>query len=284
MGLATSHSHRRRCVCARVECRVRGGTRGTHETRSRQDTAASIGSHVAAIHRCMYVYRVNNTCLIAAASRRHSRRKPRTGPSRVEAMAMDKDPNTNKYVGFGRKEMGSEMLAGTVKRHDCHAFLVHGDAERWPGKEFETTGGDAASAMHEALSVASGSYKSGVFQFAQGSSAVGTVKLNLSEEGERSHPGDAPGDVLMFPQMRRHRLGRLDASTASACAAFVRDRVVDGDGGGAGEAMAGAHVFVCTHGTRDARCGVCGPALVDAFRDAVKARGMEDVVAVRGCR
>jgi|AntAceMinimDraft_1070359.scaffolds.fasta_scaffold96277_1 hypothetical protein len=28
-------------------------------------------------------------------------------------MAMDKDANTNKYVGFNRKEMGGEMLAGT---------------------------------------------------------------------------------------------------------------------------------------------------------------------------
>jgi hypothetical protein len=39
---------------------------------------------------------------------------------------VDKDANTNKYVGFNRKEMGSEALVGTVKHHDCHAFLVHG--------------------------------------------------------------------------------------------------------------------------------------------------------------
>lgn len=232
----------------------------------------------------MHVYRVSHTCLIAAASRRHSRRKPRTSPHRIVAMAMDKDPNTNKYVGFSRKEMGSEMLAGTVKHHDCHAFLVHGNAEQWPDKEFEKTGGDAASAMHEALTTASGLYKSGVFQFAPGSSAVGTVKLNLSEDGERSHPGDAPGDVLMFPQMRRHRLRLLGASTTSASTEFVRGCIVDGDGGEAGEAITGAHVFICTHGTRDARCGMCGPALVDAFRDKIKALGMEDVVAVRGCR
>lgn len=198
-------------------------------------------------------------------------------------MAMDKDANTNQYVGFGRKEMGSELLAGTVKHHDCHAFLVHDDAEQWPGKEFERTGGDAASAMQEALTTASGRFKSGVFQFEPGSSAVGKVKLNLSEVGERGHPGDAPGDVLMFPQMRRHRLGHL-SSTTSASTHFVQRCIVEGEGARSGEALGGAHVFICTHGARDARCGVCGPALVDAFRAKVKALGMDDVVAVRGCR
>jgi hypothetical protein len=34
---------------------------------------------------------------------------------------------------------------------------------------------------------------------------------------------------------------------------------------------------------RDARCGVCGPALIDTIRDKVKAMDMDDTVAVRGC-
>ena len=76
-----------------------------------------------------------------------------------------------------------------MEHHDCHAFLVHDDAEAWPDKEFEKTGGDAASAMQEALATASGLYKSGVHQFAPGASAVGKVKLNLSEDGVRGHPG-----------------------------------------------------------------------------------------------
>jgi hypothetical protein len=97
---------------------------------------------------------------------------------------------------------------------------------------------------------------------------------------------DAPGDVLMFPQMRRHRLGaHLDASTASTVLSdFVNDAIVDGDGTETGKRLTGAHVFVCTHGTRDARCGLCGPALIDAFREKIAALGMDDVVAVRGCR
>ena len=202
---------------------------------------------------------------------------------------MDRDPTTNKYVGFNRKEMGSETLFGTVKHHDCHAFLVHGDNEAWPSKEFEKEGGDAASAMQEALTTASGLYKSGVFQFSPGASAVGKVKLNLSEDGARSHKGDRPGDVLMFPQMRRFRLGDKIGNTSTAVVDFVESCVVRGDDGvdaggvDAVEALTGAHVFVCTHGKRDARCGVCGPSLIDAFRSEIRAMGMDDIVAVRGC-
>ena len=116
---------------------------------------------------------------------------------------------------------------GTVKHHDTHAFLVHGDAASWPQKEFEVDG-DAATALHEALREAAGAFKSGVHQFSPGASEAGKVKLNLSEDGARSHPGDAPGDVLMFPQMRRHRLGPHLASSPDAVAAFVRDVVVSG--------------------------------------------------------
>ena len=85
----------------------------------------------------MRVFRVSHS-FVAAASRRHARRRPRRAPARVSA-AMDPDPVTNLRVGYRRTEMWSESLVGTGKQHDCHAFLVHGDAVEWPGKEFEPT-------------------------------------------------------------------------------------------------------------------------------------------------
>ena len=239
----------------------------------------------------MLVTRVSHS-LLAAVSRRHARRKPRSTPHRAVALAMDRDPQTNKYIGFTRKEMNTEVLAGTVKHHDCHAFFVHGDADTWPDKEFEPTRGTEGSstppvAMQDALmTAAGGAFKGGVFQFKPGASAVGKVKMNLSETGRRGGRGDEPGDVLMFPQMRRHRLGDPKAvGDGGVYAAFVEDAVVRGDGRntGEGEALTGAHIFVCTHGNRDARCGLCGPALVEAFRERAAALGMDDVVTVRGC-
>jgi len=248
----------------------------------------------------------------------------RTSVTRQPTAAMvDPDAATNKYVGFGRKEMGSEALTATVKHFDCHSFFVHNTAETWPSLEFG--GGDAATAMDEALkAAASGAFKGGVFQFQPGASKVGKVKLNLCEDGARGHAGDAPGDVLMFPQMRRHRLG--PAASPAAVASFVDGAVVQGDGQGrtlvpvfsltravssltpltlsfqgtqvkltrerwcgpgdgttSGELLTGAHVFVCTHAARDARCGLCGPALIDAFRKEISDAGLEHLVAVRGC-
>lgn len=201
--------------------------------------------------------------------------------------------------------MYSESLVGTVKAHDAHLFLVDGDASAWPSKEFEREG-DGAFAVNEALRSAAGAYKSAVHQFAPGASALGRVKLNLSETGARAHPDDAPGDVLVFPQMRRVRLGADFAASPASARAFVETVVVRGEdravtaadesesdanaktpgGPFASSPLRGAHVFVCTHGSRDARCGIIGPDLVEAFRAAVEADEdptLASRVAIRGC-
>ena len=240
----------------------------------------------------MRVFRVSHS-FVAAVSRRHARRRPRRAPARVSA-AMDPDPVTNLRVGYRRTEMWSESLVGTVKQHDCHAFLVHGDAVEWPGKEFEPSPGSVdepsspAVVMHDALLDASGTYKGGVHRFEAGTNAVGSVKLNLAEAPGAAGgvAGDAVGDVLLFPQMRRHRLGPERVRDKNEIAAFVRSVVVDGDDADAESTSVAshAHIFVCTHASRDARCGVCGPALVDAFRASVAADpALRGRVEVRGC-
>ena len=241
----------------------------------------------------MRVFRVSHS-FVAAVSRRHARRRPRRAPARVSA-AMDPDPVTNLRVGYRRTEMWSESLVGTVKQHDCHAFLVHGDAVEWPGKEFEPAPGHGdqppspAVVMHDALLDASGTYKGGIHKFEAGTNALGSVKLNLAEAPGAAGgvAGDAAGDVLLFPQMRRHRLGPERVRDKTEIAAFVRSVVVDGRGYADAESVSvasHAHVFVCTHASRDARCGVCGPALVDAFRASVAADpALRGRVEVRGC-
>ena len=114
------------------------------------------------------------------------------------------------------------------------------------------------------------------------------MKLNLAEAPGAAGgvAGDAVGDVLLFPQMRRYRLGPERVRDKNEIAAFVRSVVVDGDDADAESTSVAshAHVFVCTHASRDARCGVCGPALVDAFRASVAADpALRDRVEVRGC-
>lgn len=66
---------------------------------------------------------------------------------------------------------------------------------------------------------------------------------------------------------------------------FVEDVMVNGKPWSAAvqEDIAGSHVFVCAHASRDVRCGVCGPALIDKFNDEIEYRGLKDQVFVWAC-
>lgn len=52
---------------------------------------------------------------------------------------------------------------------------------------------------------------------------------------------------------------------------------------GVPEVFTGSHVFVCVHGSRDRRCGVCGPILVQKFDEEIGLRGLKDQVYVSPC-
>ncbi|KAB2613986.1 hypothetical protein D8674_036302 [Pyrus ussuriensis x Pyrus communis] len=49
------------------------------------------------------------------------------------------------------------------------------------------------------------------------------------------------------------------------------------------ETLTGSHVFVCAHGSRDKRCGVCGPFLIDMFKEEAELRGSTNQVFVTAC-
>jgi len=52
---------------------------------------------------------------------------------------------------------------------------------------------------------------------------------------------------------------------------------------GPGEALTGSYVFVCAHGSRDRRCGVCGPALIKKLKEEISSRGLQGQVSVSPC-
>lgn len=66
---------------------------------------------------------------------------------------------------------------------------------------------------------------------------------------------------------------------------FVEDVLVNGKpwDSVAPEVLTGSHVFVCAHGSRDKRCGVCGPALIEKFKEEIELRGIKDEVFVSPC-
>lgn len=49
------------------------------------------------------------------------------------------------------------------------------------------------------------------------------------------------------------------------------------------EALKGWHIFVCCHGSRDRRCGVCGPALIAKFKDEIDVQNLHCHVSVSPC-
>lgn len=52
---------------------------------------------------------------------------------------------------------------------------------------------------------------------------------------------------------------------------------------GTPETLRGSYVFVCSHGSRDRRCGVCGPPLISRFREEIDLHGLQGKVSVRPC-
>lgn len=106
------------------------------------------------------------------------------------------------------------------------------------------------------------------------------VKTRLTICEGRDGTEFVDGDVLVFPEMIKYR-GLTDTGVDS----FVDDVLVNGKPWASGlqEVLTGSHVFVCAHNTRDKRCGVCGPALIEKFKEEIEMKGLKDQVFVAAC-
>ncbi|GJN22085.1 hypothetical protein PR202_gb09618 [Eleusine coracana subsp. coracana] len=100
------------------------------------------------------------------------------------------------------------------------------------------------------------------------------TKLTICE-GEGTESSD--GHVLIFPDMVRYK-GLNDNNVGN----FVEEVLVKDTEWlpGSPEAMKGSYVFVCSHGSRDKRCGVCGPVLIERFREEINGLGLDGQVFV----
>ena len=155
-------------------------------------------------------------------------------------------------TGFGRSEMDSEKLAGTVKLHQTHLFLCCAErATAWATKSEEVAG-----SAHAELSAAVQARKD----------VLGAAKVTLYESCESAT--DAPGDVLCFPSNGaafRIRAATNAGADAPAWAAEVAAAVSSPPAERGPEAET-AFVFVCAHAKRDKRCGHTGPLLLAQLR------------------
>ncbi|XP_076913009.1 altered inheritance of mitochondria protein 32-like [Bidens hawaiensis] len=167
--------------------------------------------------------------------------------------------------GFSRSDFKQSPPVGTVKYYQRHVFLCYKKPQVWPPRieaaEFDR--------LPRLLSAVLSSRKSELKK---------QTRLTICEGYDGTETSN--GDVLIFPDMIRYRrLTHFDVDT------FVEEVLVkDGEWlPGSPEPLRGSYIFVCSHGARDKRCGVCGPALVTRFKEEIESRGYESKVFVRPC-
>ena len=150
-----------------------------------------------------------------------------------------------------------EPLVGTVKLYHRHLFVCTG-ADHWAAR-LEDEGGflQTLTEMIKAR-LPEMSHK---------------VKMTACDAVSR---GDGY-DILLFPDNIRY-IGVLAADLP----ALVEDHLIGNQlcPSLAHQPLTGHHIFVCTHGARDARCGQCGPALIQAFERALAERDLADQVTL----
>ncbi|XP_030510954.2 uncharacterized protein LOC115725534 [Cannabis sativa] len=173
--------------------------------------------------------------------------------------------NSDAEFGFSRPDFRSTQLVGTVDLYQRHVFLCYKNPQVWPPRieaaEFDR--------LPRLLSAA---------VLARKSDMKKETRLTICEGHDGTETSN--GDVLIFPDMIRYRrLTHFDVDT------FVEEVLVkEGEWlPGTPETLKGSYIFVCSHGSRDRRCGVCGPALVSKFRDEIELLALQGKVSVSPC-
>ncbi|KAL2652495.1 hypothetical protein R1flu_020623 [Riccia fluitans] len=168
--------------------------------------------------------------------------------------------------GFTRSEMYSEPLIGSVAHYERHVFLCYKNPESWPARVEAANFDRLPRYLVAALR-------------ARKNDMPRKTKLTICEG--RDGTDSSSGDVLIFPEMVRYRgLTHFDVDS------FVEDVLVRGKdwaGSSKAEHLPGSYVFVCAHTSRDARCGACGPVLIQKFQEEIGARQLEGQIFVRPC-
>lgn len=188
-----------------------------------------------------------------------------SGSFQNEGLLSGGDGTSDAEFGFSRPDFRQSPLAGTVQLYDRHVFLCYKHPQVWPPRieaaEFDR--------LPRLLSAA---------LMARKSEMKKQTRLTICEGHDGTETSN--GDVLIFPDMIRYRrLTHFDVDT------FVEEVLVkDGEWQPVTpEKLIGSCIFVCSHGSRDRRCGVCGPAVVARFKEEIESHGLQGKVSVSPC-
>ncbi|XP_051114612.1 altered inheritance of mitochondria protein 32-like isoform X2 [Andrographis paniculata] len=189
-------------------------------------------------------------------------------PLRRSTMAGESDDIVTKekmiaQYGFDRDEMYQSKLAGTVDPYDRHVFLCYGSAESWPPRLEDSVDDSFPRLFAAALKARKDEIK---------------LKTRMTIFEEYREANLSSGDILIFPDMVIYR-GVQDSEIDS----LVEDVLVkELPWHRSAEQLDGSYVFVCAHSKRDNRCGVCGPILVEKFRE-IGNKELGEEVTVAAC-
>ncbi|XP_075515152.1 altered inheritance of mitochondria protein 32-like [Primulina tabacum] len=178
-------------------------------------------------------------------------------------VASAEEENTD--YGFERAEMYQGNLAGTVNPYERHLFLCYKSHESWPSHIENSESDPLPTLLASALKA-----RKKDFQV--------QTRLTICEGGDDVKLSE--GDVVIFPDMIIYR-GLKDSDVDS----FVDDVVVNGNPwvSRIPDELTGSYVFVCAHNNRDRRCGVCGPVLIEKFKEEIEFRNLRNQVFVTAC-
>ncbi|XP_021728586.1 uncharacterized protein LOC110695668 [Chenopodium quinoa] len=167
--------------------------------------------------------------------------------------------------GFDRPEMYSLPVANSVEAYDRHVFLCYKSPEAWPSNVENSDVDPLPKLLASALKARKDDIP---------------LKTRLTICGGCNGDECSDGDLYIFPEMVKYR--GLKESDVDA---FVDDVLVNGKtwGSEVPESLVGAYVFVCSHGSRDKRCGECGPVLIEKFKEEIQSRDLNDKVFMSAC-
>ncbi|KAK4787438.1 hypothetical protein SAY86_011271 [Trapa natans] len=173
--------------------------------------------------------------------------------------------------GFFRPEFRQSQLAGTVQFYERHVFLCYKNPRVWPPR-IEAAEFDRLPRLLSA--------------------AVAARKVDMKKEEFPLNLHKLKFSICLYPTnvttllvslflriLSNKRLTHFDVDT------FVEEVLVKESEWlpGNPETLSGSYIFVCSHGSRDRRCGVCGPALVSRFREDIEMYGLHSKVSVSPC-
>ena len=178
-----------------------------------------------------------------------------------------------------------EQLAGTVHTH-CSLILLN---TRIPPPEFPSK---VSSKLQRALQLQASRW-GGIVNFAWTPSAD-SVSLPSTKPTapEWETPNDERYSVTAFsttngtlelPEVGPHNLDdvvvklREHASSGTTAHSTANSNAVT-----VSAKSDTVHIYVCTHGQRDCRCGETGGVVYDALREEVQRRSLQDLVKVGG--